>query len=60
MGDATRNKLDPTGKRADQIAFRRAAQVAMEKSKGFEHNGYKIEMSRRGIIRALEVALAGG
>lgn len=49
-----------TGKRATAETFKQAGEAAMQNAKAFEHNRYKIEMSRRVIVRALETALAGG
>ena len=40
-------------------AFRKAADLALANAKGYEHNAFKIEMARQGIVRALTVAAAG-
>ena len=36
--------------------FRRAADILLREAKGFEHNAFKIDLARRGIIRALTQA----
>jgi hypothetical protein len=41
-------------------ALRAAAQEAMQDAKAFEHNHYKVELSRRAIVAALQAALEGG
>ena len=56
---------DPTveaalrGQTADRATFARAADVMLQGAKGFEHNGFKIELARRAIVRALTQAAAG-
>jgi len=47
------------GKAADVPAFRNAADVALRSAKGYEHNGFKIELAKRTLVRAL-TDLAGG
>jgi xanthine dehydrogenase YagS FAD-binding subunit len=44
------------GQVADPAAFRRAADLLLRDAKGFEHNTFKIELARRGIVRALTQA----
>jgi xanthine dehydrogenase YagS FAD-binding subunit len=44
------------GQAADQGTFSRAADLLLRDAKGFAHNGFKIELARRGIIRALTQA----
>ena len=44
---------------ADEAAFMRAADVLLCDAKGFEHNGFKIDLARRAIIRALTQAANG-
>lgn len=39
--------------------FRRAADILLRDARGFEHNAFKIELARRGIVRALRQAAAG-
>lgn len=39
--------------------FRRAADVLLRDARGYEHNAFKIELARRGIVRALRQAAAG-
>ncbi len=46
------------GKRADEAAFREAADAAMKDAKPLEHNVYKVELAKRAIVRAL--TRAGG
>jgi xanthine dehydrogenase YagS FAD-binding subunit len=43
---------------SDEV-FRRAAGMLLSNAKGFEHNAFKIELARRGIVRALRQASAG-
>ena len=40
-------------------AFRKAADLALAGSKTYEHNAFKVEMARQGIVRALTVAAQG-
>jgi xanthine dehydrogenase YagS FAD-binding subunit len=47
------------GKAADQAAFMQAADVLLRDAKGYEHNSFKIELARRGIVRALTQAAQG-
>jgi len=47
------------GKATSDEVFRRAADVLLRDAKGLEHNAFKIELSRRGIVRALRQAAAG-
>jgi xanthine dehydrogenase YagS FAD-binding subunit len=44
------------GQAANQGTFSRAADLLLRDAKGFAHNGFKIELARRGIIRALTQA----
>ena len=46
------------GQKADPSAFTRAADVLLRDAKGFEHNGFKIDLARRAIVRALTQASA--
>ncbi len=47
------------GKTASRENFKQAAELEMKNAKPLEHNEYKVELSRRAIVRALERALAG-
>jgi xanthine dehydrogenase YagS FAD-binding subunit len=47
------------GQTADQQAFMRAADVLLRDARGYEHNSFKIELARRGIVRALTQAAQG-
>lgn len=47
------------GRPAGEDVFRAAADIALTDARSIAHNGYKIELSRRLILRALEAALAG-
>jgi xanthine dehydrogenase YagS FAD-binding subunit len=44
------------GRAADQAVFGQAADLLLRDAKGFEHNTFKIELARRGIVRALTQA----
>jgi xanthine dehydrogenase YagS FAD-binding subunit len=44
------------GQRADQASFARAAELLLRDAKGYEHNAFKIELARRGIVRTLTQA----
>ena len=47
------------GKPASPQTFAQAAEIALRGAKGYEHNTFKIEMAKQGIVRALTVAAAG-
>jgi xanthine dehydrogenase YagS FAD-binding subunit len=47
------------GKVANAEAFMQAAEVLLRGSKGYEHNAFKIEMAKRGVVRALTLASQG-
>ncbi len=47
------------GKPADSQTFAQAAEIALRGAKGYEHNNFKIQMAKQGIVRALTVAAAG-
>jgi xanthine dehydrogenase YagS FAD-binding subunit len=47
------------GARADASLFRRAADAAVAQAKPSGNNGFKIELARRVIVRALTLATAG-
>jgi xanthine dehydrogenase YagS FAD-binding subunit len=47
------------GQAADRAVFTRAADLLLRDAKGYEHNSFKIELARRGIIRTLTQAARG-
>jgi xanthine dehydrogenase YagS FAD-binding subunit len=47
------------GQATDRAAFIRAADLLLREAKGYEHNTFKIDLARRGIIRALTQAARG-
>jgi xanthine dehydrogenase YagS FAD-binding subunit len=47
------------GQAADEAAFTRAADLVLRDAKGYAHNSFKIELARRGIVRALMQAARG-
>jgi xanthine dehydrogenase YagS FAD-binding subunit len=47
------------GARADAALFRRAAEAALAQAKPSGDNGFKIELARRIVVRALTLAAAG-
>jgi xanthine dehydrogenase YagS FAD-binding subunit len=47
------------GKAAGQASFERAADLLLRDAKGFEHNSFKIDLARRGILRTLTQAANG-
>jgi xanthine dehydrogenase YagS FAD-binding subunit len=44
------------GQRANAASFARAADLLLRDARGYEHNAFKIELARRGIIRTLTQA----
>ena len=44
---------------AEAATFEAAAEHILRDAKGFEHNGFKVELARRAIGRALSQAAAG-
>jgi xanthine dehydrogenase YagS FAD-binding subunit len=44
------------GQRATRDNFQRAAEALLRDAKGFGHNGFKIELAKRAIVRALSQA----
>jgi xanthine dehydrogenase YagS FAD-binding subunit len=44
------------GQSANRANFTRAADLLLRDAKGFEHNAFKIDLARRGIVRALAQA----
>ena len=47
------------GQRPDAGAFAQAADLVLRGAKGYGHNSFKIELARRGILRALAQAARG-
>lgn len=47
------------GQEATEANFKRAAEVEMADAKPLEHNAFKVELGKRSIVRALQVALTG-
>lgn len=48
-----------TGKRAEEAAFRRAAEAAMAGAKPRKYNAFKVELGQRAIMRALTMVAEG-
>lgn len=48
------------GKAATEANFKLAAEAAMKDAKPLEHNKFKVELGRRAIVRALQMAMGGG
>ena len=44
------------GQPANQASFTRAADLLLRDAKGYEHNAFKIDLARRGIVRTLTQA----
>jgi len=47
------------GKPAGTAAFQQAAEIMLHNAKGYEHNTFKIEMVKQGVVRALTLASQG-
>jgi xanthine dehydrogenase YagS FAD-binding subunit len=47
------------GQPASAATFARAADVLLREAKGYGHNTFKIELARRGVVRALTQAASG-
>ena len=47
------------GQKPDDAAFARAAELLLREARHFAHNGFKIDLARRAVIRALRQAAAG-
>jgi len=47
------------GKPATPEAFQLAAEMLLRGAKGYEHNAFKIEMAKQGVVRALTLASLG-
>ncbi len=48
------------GKEATEANFKAAAEAEMKNAKPLEHNKFKVELGKRGIVRALQMAMNGG
>ena len=48
------------GKEANKSTFEEAAEIALKDAQPLAHNGFKIELSKRAIRRALTVSARGG
>jgi xanthine dehydrogenase YagS FAD-binding subunit len=46
------------GKKPDEAAYRAAAEALVRDAKPLQHNGFKVELARRGIVRALTTTAA--
>ncbi len=49
-----------TGKPATDENFKAAAEAEMKAAKPLEHNAFKVELGKRAIVRALQMAMSGG
>ncbi len=47
------------GRPTDRATFMQVADVLLSDAKGYRHNSFKIELARRGIVRALTQAASG-
>jgi xanthine dehydrogenase YagS FAD-binding subunit len=47
------------GKQAGSESFGQAAEILLRGAKGYEHNSFKIEMVKQGVVRALTLASQG-
>ncbi len=47
------------GKPVGREAFQRAAEILLHNAKGYQHNTFKIEMAKQGVLRALTLAAQG-
>jgi xanthine dehydrogenase YagS FAD-binding subunit len=47
------------GKPAGPEAFQRAAEILVHGARGYEHNTFKVEMAKQGVVRALTLASQG-
>jgi xanthine dehydrogenase YagS FAD-binding subunit len=48
------------GKPATVETFRQAAEAALKDAKSFEYNRFKVELGKRAVVRALQMAMNGG
>lgn len=49
-----------SGKAATETNFKLAADAEMKAAKPLDHNRFKVELGRRMIVRALQMAMNGG
>lgn len=47
------------GAQPNEQTFQAAAEVTLRGAKGYEHNGFKVELAKRSIVRSLTIATAG-
>ena len=47
------------GKPVNEDTFRQAAEIALASAQTYEHNAFKVELSKRAIVRALSTVAAG-
>jgi xanthine dehydrogenase YagS FAD-binding subunit len=47
------------GQPAGAESFGKAAEILLAGAKGYEHNSFKIEMAKQGVVRALTLASMG-
>jgi xanthine dehydrogenase YagS FAD-binding subunit len=47
------------GKQATEANFRAAADIAMRNAKPLEHNKFKVELGKRTLVSALQMAAKG-
>jgi xanthine dehydrogenase YagS FAD-binding subunit len=47
------------GKVVGPDSFKAAAEIALRGAKGYEHNSFKIELAKQGVVRALTLASKG-
>jgi xanthine dehydrogenase YagS FAD-binding subunit len=47
------------GQAAKEAVFTQAADLLLRDAKGYAHNSFKIDLARRGIVRALTQATRG-
>jgi xanthine dehydrogenase YagS FAD-binding subunit len=48
------------GKTAETTTFQQAAEIALKSAQPLAHNGYKVELAKRAIRRALTISAKGG
>lgn len=67
MGGVSHKPWRPTeaekfliGKSADDKTFQQAAEIALQDAKPLAYNGFKVELAKRAIKRALTVSAKGG
>jgi xanthine dehydrogenase YagS FAD-binding subunit len=55
----TEAEMALVGKPVGNEAFQQAAEILLHNAKGYEHNTFKIEMAKQGVVRALTLASQG-